>query len=238
MLTLQTIAPTFGLRNPSLFCLKAETLLRLAGLEYQRVDARPDKAPKGKLPVLVDGDVLVPDSAHIQAHLEEHHGAGWDDGLSSAQRAEAHAYRSLVEDRLYWAVGHALWVEHADQFRDGAFAEVPSLIRRLVFGSLQRKTKRDLHGQGFGRHSRDEIYDFGLADLRALEVRLAEGPFFFGARPRSIDASIYGVLHLLVRGPFDNPLSAFARQSKVLREYEARVDEAAFGDAAAELAAE
>ncbi len=238
MFILQTIPPNFGLRNPSSFSLKAETLLRLGGFTYERVDARPDKAPKRKLPVLKDGDVVVPDSAHIQAYLEAHHGARWDAGLSAAQLAEAAAFRALVEDQLYFVMSYALWVEHGDEFREGAFQAVPGVIRRLVFNGLRRKVVRGLDAQGLGRHSRAEIFAFGVDSLRALEARLAGVEFFFGANPTSIDASVYGMLHSLLRGPFENPLSSFARNSAVLPGYEARVDASVFGPSDAELAAE
>ena len=63
------------------------------------------------------------------------------------------------------------------------------------------------------------------------------GDFFFGARISSIDATVYGVLHLLARAPLDNPLTTFVRESRVLKGYEARIHAKLFGVVGAAKAA-
>ena len=231
MLTLQIIETGFNLHNGALFSLKAEVLLRMAGLEYTLEGARPDKAPKGKLPVLIDGDRIVPDSSHIQAHLETAHHADFDGSLTAAQRAEAMAYRVLLEEHLYFVQLYSLWFDEAELFRDGSFSKIPGLIRKVVFNSLQKSVKRQLHAQGIGRHSRQEIFAFGVADLSALEARLEHTTFFFGDKPTSVDATVYATLHGMLRGPFRNPMVEFALNSDVLKAYEARMHQHVFGDA-------
>jgi hypothetical protein len=50
MITLYTFGPGWGLPDPSPFVMKAEMLLKIAGLPY-RIDSKGfSKAPKGKLP--------------------------------------------------------------------------------------------------------------------------------------------------------------------------------------------
>ena len=71
MLILHTFGPAFGLPDPSPFCMKAMALLKMSGLEHQCVSGDPRKAPKGKLPCLVDGDATIADSTFIRWHLEE-----------------------------------------------------------------------------------------------------------------------------------------------------------------------
>ncbi|MGC3250889.1 glutathione S-transferase family protein, partial [Pseudomonas aeruginosa] len=51
MISLFQFPAAFNVPNASPYCLKLETRLRLAGLEYQvKVVSDPRKAPKGKLP--------------------------------------------------------------------------------------------------------------------------------------------------------------------------------------------
>ncbi len=78
MLTLQIFGPAFGLPDPSPFAMKGEMLLKLAGVDYRTEAGDVRKAPKGKFPVLIDGDTTVPDSTFIRFHLEDRHGIDFD----------------------------------------------------------------------------------------------------------------------------------------------------------------
>lgn len=59
MIELHSFGPAFGLPDPSPFCIKAELLLKLSGLPYQRVIGNLQRAPKRKLPVIVDDGATI-----------------------------------------------------------------------------------------------------------------------------------------------------------------------------------
>jgi hypothetical protein len=76
----------FGLPDPSPFVMKAEVLLRIAGLPY-RVDGKGfSKAPKGKLPNIDDDGERIADFTVIRWHLEKMHKVDFERGLSEEQR--------------------------------------------------------------------------------------------------------------------------------------------------------
>ena len=84
MITLCKFGAHFGLPDASAFCVKAEILLKMAGLKYE-VDLDSFKnAPKGKLPYINDGGKTVGDSTFIRLHIEEKYGLilmpGWMPG--------------------------------------------------------------------------------------------------------------------------------------------------------------
>ena len=224
MLVLQTFPPVLGLRSASPFTVKAEALLAMSGLPYelQRV-SDPRKAPRGKLPVLLDGDAVVPDSEHIRAHLERVHGADFDGHLDASMRATATAYRRLVEHHLYFIAGHLRWELHPDAVRESYFAEIPGPLRRVVFAIANRDVRKALHMQGLGRHECGELVAFGEQDVDALSVQLGERDFFLGDRPSSIDATVYGALHGLLDCTLDSPLKRAAEARPNLRAYVDRV---------------
>ena len=87
MITLYTFGPGFGLPDPSPFVMKAEALLRIAGLPY-RVDGKGfSKAPKGKLPyIYIDDGERIADFTVIRWHLEKMHKVDFERGLSEEQR--------------------------------------------------------------------------------------------------------------------------------------------------------
>src|SRR5262249_24562064 len=104
MIRLYQFRPAFGLPNPSPFCMKAETYLRMTGLEYECPRADLRRAPKGKLPYIDDEGTLVSDSSFIIDHLKRKYGDPLDARLDAAARATALALQRLVEENTYWAV--------------------------------------------------------------------------------------------------------------------------------------
>lgn len=88
MITLFQFPAAFNVPNASPYCLKLETWLRLAGLEYQvKVVSDPRKAPKGKLPyVRIEGEAIG-DSEIVIRTLGERYGVTLDAGLDARARA-------------------------------------------------------------------------------------------------------------------------------------------------------
>lgn len=230
MLTLLKLPSAWGMRNASPFNLKAEALLTLSGVPFETREAMPSKGPMGKLPALIDGARVIGDSALIQRHLEQVHGASFDEGLSPRELADAEAYRRLAEEWLYFIVLHLRWIERPQITRDAFFGAIPRPLRGLIFGKLRRDVKRTLWGQGIGRHAQADIRRFGMEAIAALDARIAAGPFFFGDRLRSIDAALYPQILALADAPHGGPLRQAVQERTRLIAYCRRCDAAIFGE--------
>jgi glutathione S-transferase len=233
MIRLVQFHPAFGLRNLSPFCLKLETYLRLTRIPHEVVltnDTR--RAPKGKLPYIVDGERTLGDSALIIDDLKQRYGDPLDATLDAAQKAETLAWRALCEDHLLFALLYSRWVD-ADgwQITRRLFAGLPLPLRPLVPGIVRRAVTRQVYAQGMGRHRRDEIYAFGVADVAALATLLGDKAYMLADAPCSLDATVYGFLAQLVDGPYDNPLTRQARATPTLVAYCQRIKQRCFADA-------
>lgn len=196
-ITLIQFKTGFGVPNPSPFCMKAEILLKMAGVDYEtEILNDPRKAPKGKLPMIRDGGVDIADSALIRKHLEDRYGADFDPGLSDLEKAQAHAFARMIEERLYWVVLYSRWFDEANWsvIREFWFSDMPPVVRNLLPGIARRMTQKSLYGHGIGRHADTEIYDFGAQDFAALSVQLGDKSFMFGDAPTSLDASAYPII--------------------------------------------
>lgn len=194
--------------NLSPFCAKVEFYLRLRRLPHRVVEGAPTGAPKGKLPyVVIDGRTIA-DSADIVAHLEAA-GPGLDDGLDAAARARAHVIVRTLEESLYFAMVHDRWSVEANwpRVRDGLLGGLPAPIRPLVAGLVRRKVRRDLAGQGYGRHSVEEVRRRGIADIDAIADLLGAGPFVLDDRPRVVDVVLHAFVDNLIAGGFPGPLT-------------------------------
>lgn len=214
------------LPNLSPFCFKLEVWMQMVGIEYQvKREQDPRKAPKGKLPYLIDGDRKIPDSSHIIQYLEERYEVNPDANLVNVQRAESLAYQRLCEDHLYWALVYYRWIDPAgwEIMRPLTFEKMPPPMRWFLPALVQRSVRGQLHAQGMGRHSPKEIYRFARSDLNALAARLEGADFFHGDEPTTIDSILLATLANILWTPIQNPLVEHARSLPILADYSRRV---------------
>lgn len=225
MIKVHKFVPMPGIPDMSPFVIKVETYLRMTGRPYEGVVGDTRRAPKGKLPFVEHDGARISDSHAILAHFEAS-GGGLDHRLDARQRALATAVRAMLEEHLAWALVYFRWQDPAGwhAFRphlDPLFEalRIPALARPVVVPVLRKQWLRMLHGQGTGRHSRDEVVATGARLLDSLEELLDREPFFFGEHPSTLDATMFGVLATLHGAPPENPVGALVRESAKLAGY-------------------
>ena len=210
MLVVHGFAPVAPLASPSPFCLKLETWLRMAGIEYKaRGDFSPMAAPSGKAPyvTLEDGSV-VGDSQRIIELLSERADVTLDDGLSEEDKARTTLLRRTCDDSLYFVFLYERWVrDEGYAILHGCYFEKMPFLPKLFIPALARRgVIKAAHAQGTSRYTRPEILARASEDLDALAYILGDKPYFLGDEPRSIDATLYGFLANGLWGPFPGEL--------------------------------
>jgi glutathione S-transferase len=225
MITLYSFGPAFGLPDPSPFVTKAEVLLKMAGLPYKTDTGGFNKAPKGKLPYIIDDGDTIADSTFIRWHLEKKYRIDLDRGLDAEQRAIAWAFEKMLEDHLYWAVVHERWMDDAN-FDKGPrtfFRRIPSPLRPFLVPMIRRQVRRALHGQGMGRHSPEEIVALGTRSIDATADFLGTKPFLMGSEPTGVDATAFAFIAGLLCPVFETRLRTAAERRDNLRRYVGRM---------------
>jgi glutathione S-transferase len=206
--TLVLFPPIWG-RNISPFGLKLEAWLKLADIPYDvRTSTNLRKAPKGKLPYIIDDGRLIGDSTLIIEHLKATRGIDPDAGLSPRELAEATALQRMFEEHLYFAITYSRWIDEEGWplTSDAFFGHLVQPLRSLGQTYFRERVRRMLHMQGLGRHHQEEIYAMARADLEAAAAYLGDKPFFMGERITSIDAVAYGILANILLVPIDTEL--------------------------------
>lgn len=208
----------FGVRNASPFSLKAESLLCLAGVDYERVNAQPIKGPRQKLPWLVtpEGETIS-DSRNILLHLQR------EEGLDLPAAEHDVAIRRVAEEHLYFAAGYFRWKYHPDAVKQAFFASIPSPFRGLVFGMVRRSVMKQFHAQGIGRRPEAEILDLAIEDLSALDGLLGEGPYYGGEDLSLADVVVHASCSQL-DSDLVHPLTKLYRTFPRLVAHQARVE--------------
>ena len=217
-----------GTPNPGPFCVKLETALRLAGVQYEVCHVtRPDQGPKGKIPyVEIDGE-RIGDSTLIIERLKETRGIDLDAHLSPRERAQSLALQRMLEEHLYFILVYSRWIEPTnwEKIRKLFFGNMPFPLRLIVPRMAHKGTIEKLSGQGIGRHTRDEIFDFGAKDLDALSEILGDKPFVFGEKPSLVDTTAFALVVSILGPDFDSPLKAHAMGLPNLVAYAERMGE-------------
>jgi Glutathione S-transferase N-terminal domain len=172
MLTLHIFGrmPNVPLPDPSPFCMKADVLLKMAGVPYRVDTSGFGKAPKGKQPYIVFRDRKIPDSTFIRWHLEQEHLVDFDKGLSDQEKAIAWAFEKMCEDHLYQAAISERWLDD-ENFKIGPanfFNEAPALLRPLIAWKVRRDVRKAIYAHGIGRHTNEEIAQLAARDIAAL----------------------------------------------------------------------
>lgn len=142
---MHTFAGRGEVESLSPFCMKVEVYLKLVGLPYRAIAGDPRKAPKGKLPFIVDGEgACVADSDAIIAHLERGRTAPLDGGLDADARMRGHLAKRTLEESLYFVMLWSRWAEPSgwdvvrhffDELPTPLRWVVPRLVRKKIIGS-------------------------------------------------------------------------------------------------------
>jgi len=222
----------FGLPNPSAFCVKLETYLRMANIPYEVATGDPREAPKGKVPWINDDGHILGDSALIIDYLKSKHGDPLDGRLTPRQKAEGHAIQKMLEESLYFVSSYSKWVEDEGFaiYSAELFAGMPAEQLEYVPPMVRKRAIEKLNAQGIARHEAAEVYEIGIKDALAFAELLGNGPFLFGEQPTSFDASAFGVIGNLKDGPFSGPVQDAIRTNAPVSDYIDRIRRQYFAD--------
>jgi glutathione S-transferase len=215
----------FDIPNLSPFCCKLETWLRIAGIPYEiEITTNPRKGPRGKLPFVDDGGVIVADTTIIIDHLKRTRGVDPDAGLDASQRAIALLVQRTLEEHYAFVLAYTHLIrEEGQRHTNDRFDALPTLVRPLVSHLVEKQVGKILWFQGLTRNSHEEIVESALRDWRAVLTVMGPGPYFFGNTPSSIDAVVFGTLASSVLTPIDTPIRSFLRSQPGCLDYAERM---------------
>lgn len=213
------------LPNMSPFCVKLETYLRMANVPHEVKGGDPRKAPKGKIPYIVDGDLKMGDAGLIIEYVKSKHGDPLDGHLSAKDRAVALATRRMIEEHTYFAVLYLRWSSPNSFVYVANFFKpfLPPLIGGPIMGQIRKKMIASTRAQGMGRHTREEIVALAKTDVDAYSALLGENSFFLGDKPTSLDATMFGFLINAMWVPWDCELKTYVNAKPNLAAYVERM---------------
>lgn len=225
-LILYTTPGAYSTVSLSPFCTKLECWLRMAEIPFETARAVPPRAPKGKIPYVDLDGTKMGDSQLVIEKLTREHDIRLDDHLTPAQRATGHLLRRALEEGTYFALVYTRWkVDAGFAIQRPVFASLaPRAIGWLIPHIIRRGAVTKLYHQGFGRHTFEEVQAMAIADLEAAATIFGDGPYLFGDRPTSYDATLFAFVDGLLGFPLDTPVRRRAMELG-FHEYRRRVRE-------------
>ncbi|GAC1426129.1 MAG: glutathione S-transferase C-terminal domain-containing protein [Burkholderiaceae bacterium] len=197
--------------DPSPYCLKVQTYLRLTGVEYiSKTGLNSIKnAPRKQLPYIDDAGTIVADSHKIIDHLKEKYGNRLDEELSTEQKAIGHAVSRMLEEGYYWIGVYMRWFDSDETWKayePALFGSFPRPIRNFVGNSVKRDYRKRVRGQGVGRYTSTELKEMGDTDTSCISTILGEKAFLLSDKISSYDATVFGFLGNNFYAPLDTHL--------------------------------
>jgi glutathione S-transferase len=202
MINLYSFGSNFGVMDPSPFVVKVDVFLRMNKLPYQVKKGAYylKKSPKGKLPFISihqdAEELLIGDSQHIIEYLTETYQLTLDDALTPQEQAQVYLLTKSLDESLYWCLVYSRWVleETWPIAKKAFFGRMTLPLRWIVPSIYRRKVINNLHKQGYGRHSNEELLVIADKTFHALSVLLAQKDYFYGSKPCSFDGVVYAIL--------------------------------------------
>ncbi len=232
MIKVHKFGPAFGLPDASPFVCKVETYLRLTDQKYETTRSDVRRAPRAQLPVVEIDGKLIPDSTAIIDALEAKRPEKLDAHLDFKERAVALAFKSMLEEHLYFGLLYMRWTcddgwtVFEPSLRDmlGTMG-VPSLLRGMIAGRARKYTVGRTKIQGMGRKPRSEVVAICSQLIDALVVQLGDRAYFCGDRPTTFDATVYAFALGALCPAFDNEVRKHAANKNNLVAYVDRIKE-------------
>ena len=215
MIKLYSFGASMGVMDPSPFVVKVDAFLRISGLPYETFPNFNNikKSPKGKLPFIEDDDHKIADSSFIIDYLTKKYQLSLDNFLTAEQKAVSHLMTKSLDENLYWCLVYSRWIEDDTWplISKTFFGELPWPLKLFLPNLIRKGVKKNLHGQGIGRHSKAQILEITKQSFSALSTLLAEQAYFFGDQPCSFDATVYASLCEFISVDFDNDFNRLAK---------------------------
>lgn len=142
-------------------------------------------SPKGKIPWITLNGEHYSDSQFVIEFLIKKYNKDLSAHLSPAEKALARSFLKLNEESLRWVGAY-------HRFKYGK----PELVglNPVIFRMIGNKLLKEVVAQGYARHDKDEVYQIGRDDMKAINDFIGEKKFLMGEKVCNEDASLFGGL--------------------------------------------
>lgn len=209
---LTVLEGNWGLPSVDSVCLQVMAYCKFSGAPVKIKKSKGINQVVYDLPYFSHGlNVKLTKFKDIISHLrKQNYCADFD--LSPKQCSDIVAYSSLLNNSLYPALLYISWMDeqnYTEVTRPWYAKILPFPLNYFIPGQFQRKAIKIVHAihnyENINEEQREtQIYKKAEECMTLLSERLGENEFFFGKRPCSVDALVFGYLAPILKIPFPN----------------------------------
>lgn len=187
--------------SDSPYCAKARMCLQLKGVPFRRVTLTlrglrtlRGLNPAGKVPVLVHGKEVVPDSTAIARYLETLVPEPALRPVDPAARAYADVIEDWADESLGFVVGGLKWLNPDNRARAIArtMSELsPGPLQGVMGRLLAARIARRYRAQGYGADGQPRLETRLREALASLDALLEGRAFLVGREPMLADVAVF-----------------------------------------------
>jgi len=194
--------------NISPFALKLETWLRLKNIKYESVEGSKFSRGGGQVPFIELNGAEIFDSNIIIPHLRERFQAH-DVFPDAVSEGAAHAAMRMLDQHTVYSYFWYRYVEHWEEFFPLWTWPISGFVQLLLRYVQPLGHRRKGWTIGHGRLRPDQIYELGMADLKALSNLLGDKEFLAGDSMTTADCSAFAHLAQILDIPLAHPFKPF-----------------------------
>jgi len=205
--------------SASPYCLKLETWLRMADVNYENIATMSGKSTKGQKPFVELNGKQIADSTFIIEELSKHFNKPLEGNMSEHERAQAHMAAIMFEQSVVWQMVYfrSLDMETA-LFGPEAMGDALTRTQKLgmpVFKMFMTHSVRGrLQAQGYGRNTTEENVKLTLDNLKAFSAHLGSKKYIGGDVLTRYDATVWAHMACLYFTPLKNDVKKFLNEDE------------------------
>ena len=197
-------------------CLSVLAYASFTKAPITTVEVVSHEAVTGSLPELETSDKMVySDGLFSIIGIMRREGYNADYNLSQKEQADTLAFLSYVDSALGPAVQHVLWMDNSNYLKATrpAYQKMFGFPQGLYYPKQMKNKVEDqvMNSVGFGeRNSSVDVEKvlhknaFECIDVLEKQLGNSKGPFFFGNKPTTLDAAVFGYLGVLTNAPLSS----------------------------------
>lgn len=213
---------------PSPFALKVETWLRLHKIPYEVIRGTEKWSKQGQIPFIELNGEEICDSNIIIQKLKKKFEV--DDKLEASEHSIAHAFTVMLDNQTVWTYARFRFLERIRYFLHKCYF-FNTVAKFLAFHLGPIKFRLQFYFHGIGRHTKEEIYQFGMEDIQALSDYLDSKSFILGERMTTVDCVAFAHLSQILWDGIDYPHKEYLeKQCPNLVAYLKRIKESVWPD--------
>ncbi|CAJ0946648.1 unnamed protein product, partial [Mesorhabditis belari] len=197
----------FGLPSIDVSCLHFLACSKFCASPITYVTSTaPWNSPTGEYPVCVDRKGKGKPICDFDKFVEELRTNGQavviDGGLTPKEKAQIDAFACFLQQRLQPAVNHTLWADDLNYHTTTHYWYTSKLSFPYNLYYVERRRKRVL--RTLANKNVNQMMLDALQALNMLSAKLGDNKYFYGDKPTSLDALVFGYLAVLLRVPLPN----------------------------------